>query len=75
MVDNAIAFFYPSESSSRSHVPQMLDSLSTRPREIILSSMKQSTSLTLSILKSLYPQADLDAVGEGFVVTYSNEEA
>jgi hypothetical protein len=25
--------------------------------------------LTLSILKSLYPQADLDAVGEGFATT------
>jgi hypothetical protein len=37
--------------------------------------MQQSVSLTLGILKSLYPQADLDAVGEGFVVTYNDEEA
>jgi hypothetical protein len=37
--------------------------------------MRQSTSVTLGILKSLYPQADLDAVGEGFAVTCSNEEA
>jgi hypothetical protein len=35
--------------------------------------MKQST--TLSSLKSLYPRADLDASGEGFRATYSNEEA
>jgi hypothetical protein len=47
----------------------------TRSREIILSNMRQSASLTLRILKSLYPWADLDAVGEGFVVTYSDEEA
>jgi hypothetical protein len=29
---------------------------------------------TLGILKSLYPRADLDAVGEGFAVTCSDEE-
>jgi hypothetical protein len=32
-------------------------------------------SLTLKILKSLYPQADLDVPGEGFTVTCSDEEA
>jgi hypothetical protein len=32
-------------------------------------------SLTLCILKSLYPWADLDAAGEGFAVTCSDEEA
>jgi hypothetical protein len=26
-------------------------------------------------LKSLYPRADLDAAGEGFATTYSDEEA
>jgi hypothetical protein len=36
--------------------------------------MRQSASLTLRILKSLYPQADLDAVGEGFAMTWSDEE-
>jgi hypothetical protein len=37
--------------------------------------MKQSTNLTLGILKSLYPRADLDVVGEGFAATCSDEEA
>jgi hypothetical protein len=37
--------------------------------------MRQSTSLTLGILKSLYPRADLGVTGEGFAVTCSNEEA
>jgi hypothetical protein len=55
--------------------PQMLDSLPSRSWEIILTKMKQSASLTLGILKSLYPRADLDAAGEGFAVTYSDEEA
>jgi hypothetical protein len=32
-------------------------------------------SLTLRILKSLYPRADLDTMGEGFAVTCSDEEA
>jgi hypothetical protein len=53
----------------------MLDNLPTQSREIILTNMRQSVSLTLRILKSLYPRADLDAVGEGFVVTCSDEEA
>jgi hypothetical protein len=75
MVGNAVTFFYPSESSFEVCVPQMLGSLSTRSREIILVNMRQSASLTLRILMSLYPQADLDAVGEGFVMTCSDEEA
>jgi hypothetical protein len=37
--------------------------------------MQQSVSLTLGILKSLLPRADLDAAGEGFVVTCGDEEA
>jgi hypothetical protein len=32
-------------------------------------------SLTLRILKSLYPRADLDMAGEGFTATCSDEEA
>jgi hypothetical protein len=37
--------------------------------------MKQPASLTLSILKSLYPRADLDAAGEGFTTTCSDDKA
>jgi hypothetical protein len=75
MVDNAIAFFYLGESSTGTHAPQMLDSLSTRSREIILTNMEQSVSLNLGILKSLYPRADLDTASEGFAATCSDEEA
>jgi hypothetical protein len=53
----------------------MLDNLPNQSREIILANMWQSTSLTLGILNSLYPQADLDAAGEGFMVTCTDEEA
>jgi hypothetical protein len=53
----------------------MLDDLSSRSQEIILANMRQSASLTLGILMSLYPRADLDMEGEGFVVTCSDEEA
>jgi hypothetical protein len=70
MVNNAVAFFYPGESSSNARTPQMLDYLPTRSQEIILANMWQLASLTLGILKSLYPQA-----GEGFAVTCSDEEA
>jgi hypothetical protein len=75
MVDHVVAFFYLGESSSKARTPQMLDSLPTRSQEIILAKMRQSVSLTLKILKSLYPRADLDVMGEGFTVTCSHEEA
>jgi hypothetical protein len=75
MVDNAIAFFYLGESSSEARTPQILDSLPMRSQEIILTNMRQWVSLTLRILKSLYPRADMDTVGEGCTVTYNEEEA
>jgi hypothetical protein len=53
----------------------MLDSLPSRSREIIHTNMKQTTSLTLRILMSQYQRVDLDMVGEGIKVTYSDEEA
>jgi hypothetical protein len=55
--------------------PQMLDNPPTRSREIILANMRQSVSITLWILKSLYPRADSDTTCEGFVATCSDEEA
>jgi hypothetical protein len=75
MVENVIAFFYLGESASRVRTPHMLDSLPKRSQEIILTNMRQSASLTLGILKTLYPRADLDVAGEGFAATCSNEEA
>jgi hypothetical protein len=53
----------------------MLDSLPMRSQDIILANMRQSVSLTLKILKSLYLRADLDTMVEGFAVTCSDEEA
>jgi hypothetical protein len=75
MVGNIVAFFYPGEPPSDARATQMLDSLPTRSRKIILINMRQSVSLTLRILKSLYPRAELDAAGEGFAMTCSDEEA
>jgi hypothetical protein len=53
----------------------MLDNPPTRSREIILSNMRQSVSLTIGILMSMYTRADLNVAGEGIVVTSSDEEA
>jgi hypothetical protein len=75
MVENSIAFFYLGESSTGMRAPQMLDNLLSRSREIILTNMKQSASLTLGILTSIYTRANLDTLGEGFAVTCSDEEA
>jgi hypothetical protein len=53
----------------------MLDSLPTQSWEIILANMKQLVSLTLEILKSLHPRADLNAADEGFAATCNDNEA
>jgi hypothetical protein len=37
--------------------------------------MLRASSPTLVILRSLYPRADLEAAGEGFAATCSDEEA
>jgi hypothetical protein len=37
--------------------------------------MRKASILTLGFLKSLYPQANLDVAGEGFIVTCSEDEA
>jgi hypothetical protein len=37
--------------------------------------MRQSVTLTLGILKSLYPRANLDATGKGFVMACIEDEA
>jgi hypothetical protein len=70
-----VLFFYPKDSSTTAWAPQLLDSLLTRCREVILTNMKQAASLTLEVLKSLYPRADLDAADEGFAMTSTDEEA
>jgi hypothetical protein len=75
MVENIVAYFYPDDPSLSAQAPLLLDGFPTRSREVILANMKQSVSLTLWILKSLYPRADLDVVGEGFVVSFTDEEA
>jgi hypothetical protein len=75
MVENVVALFYPNDSSSAARAPECLDGLLTQPREVILANMKESASLTLGTLKSLYPWADLDAAGEGFAATCTDEEA
>jgi hypothetical protein len=70
-----VVFFYPKDSTLAARAPQLLDGLPTWARRVILANMRQSTSLTLKILKSLYPRANLGAAGEGFTVTCTEEEA
>jgi hypothetical protein len=53
----------------------MIYSLPTRTQEIILANMKQEVSLTLGILMSLYPRANMGVMGEGFAVMCNDEEA
>jgi hypothetical protein len=75
MVENVVAFFYPDDFDSATRALQLLDGLSTRSRDVILTNMRQSVSLTLQILNSIYPRANLDEAGEGFAATCTEDEA
>jgi hypothetical protein len=74
MTENVVAYFHPQDPDSASRAPELLDMLSTLTWEVITSNMRKASSLTLGILTSLYPQADLDAVGEGFVASGAEED-
>jgi hypothetical protein len=75
MVENAVAFLYPDDHASATRAPQLLDGLPTWSQQVILANMKKATNLTLTILKSLYPQANLDVAGKGFMMTCTEDEA
>jgi hypothetical protein len=66
MVENIVEYFYPKHADAKQRAPELMDALPTRSREIIKMNMLKALSLTLAILKSLYPRVDLVAVGEGF---------
>jgi hypothetical protein len=75
MAENAMAYFYPEDPNFAARAPMLQDMLPTRSREIIISNMRKASSLSLRILKTLYPRADLDLSGEGFMMTCIEEEA
>jgi hypothetical protein len=67
MAKNAVVYFNPQDSDLVAQAPVLL--------EIIVSNMRKPSSLTLRILKSLYPRADLDAESKGCATTCIEEEA
>jgi hypothetical protein len=75
VAENVVAYFHPQDSDMASRTLELLDMLPTRSWEVITSNMRKASSLTLGILKSLYPKADLDATDEGFTATSSEGEA
>jgi hypothetical protein len=75
MAENIVEYFYPKHADAKQRVPELMDALPTQSREIIQKNMLKASSLTLAILKSLYPRADLVATSEGFATTCTREEA
>jgi hypothetical protein len=75
MVKKVVLFFYLKDPSSDTRTPELLDGVPNQCQEVILANMKQATSLTLRILKSLYPRVNLDAAGDSFAVTCTGVEA
>jgi hypothetical protein len=70
-----VSYFYPQDLDIASQAPELLDMLLTRSQKIILSNMRKASSLTLEILKSLYPKAYLGAISEGFTTMCTENEA
>jgi hypothetical protein len=52
----------------------LLDGLLNRSQEVNLANMRKMSRLTLGVMKSLYPQADLGATSEGFIATCTKDE-
>jgi hypothetical protein len=75
VAENAVKYFYSQDSDAVWQTPELLDQPLTRSREVIHSNMCKASSLTLRILKSLYPKEDLGAGDEGFAPTCTEEEA
>jgi hypothetical protein len=63
MVENVVAYFYPEDSDLTVRAPALLDKLPTHSRDIVISNMRKESSLTLRILKSLYPWGRLEHGG------------
>jgi hypothetical protein len=75
MAENAVTYFYLQDSDTTQRALELRDMLPTQSWEIIHSNMMKVLSLTIDILKSLYPKADLGATGEGFTATCREELA
>jgi hypothetical protein len=73
MAKNVVAYFYHQEPDLASRAPELLDMMSTRSWEVIISNMRKASSLTLGILKPLYPRDDLDVAGEGFAASWTEK--
>jgi hypothetical protein len=56
IAENVIAYFYPKDPDSVARALDLLDMLLTWSWEVIISNMRKASSLTLEILKSLYPR-------------------
>ena len=67
--------FYQGADLSDPEIPRLLDTLAARVRWSIKDALVKVSSLTLGILKSLYPKASLDVVADGWAAGVSLEKA
>jgi hypothetical protein len=58
--------FYPDQPHPSSQLPELLSAVPEKAKEQSKKEAIKASSLTLGILKSLYPRADLDVAKEGF---------
>ena len=64
--EKVVSYFHSGQAHTASQVPKLLAAVPNKTRELMKKRMLKASSLTLGILKSLYPHANLDVAGEGF---------
>jgi hypothetical protein len=64
--EKVVSYFYSDQAHAASQVPELLSAAPDKARELMKKKMLRASSLTLGVLKSLYPRANFDIAGEGF---------
>ena len=75
MSRRVLEYFYPGIGVTDSDIPRLLDSLLARVRGYIKAAFVKASSLTIGILKSQLPNAVLNVVANGWVVTVDRKRA
>ena len=74
-MEKVVSYFPSDQAHAASQVPELLSAVPDKTQEQMKKRMLKASSLTLGILKSLYPRANLDVAGEGFAKDCESAQA
>ena len=72
---STLEYFYPGVDLSDSELPCLLSTLPARIRGCVKTATIKAGSLTLGILKSLYPKAALEVIADGWAAEITKDDA